>query len=443
MCAAFVLLLALSLPSLQTAATPAEQRANLAAQHEIDTSPADGNLPSYSLKPADLVKGRHLERVRTTLHFTGELWGVLQLVLLLSLGVIARLQAAVQARLRNRWLQSYAFVALLLIVTELLHLPLALYGHAQSLAYGLSVQSWLSWFADIGKSLLLTWGEGGLILMLLTLTIRRCPRRWWLAFWFASVPITLLGVFVTPYVIDPLFNTFEPLQQANPALVERLEQVAQRGRMNIPADRMFLMKASDKVTTLNAYVTGFGASKRVVVWDTSIAQGKPDEILFLFAHESGHYVLHHIVRGIVMVLAALLPLLYLAHLLLRWCLLRFRRSWGIASHSEWAAAVVLLLIFSVFNVALEPLQSALSRQQEHAADVYGQEAIHGIVQDPRAAAHDAFQVLGATSFDDPNPPRWLEFWTYSHPAIGRRAAFAAHYDPWAAGATPKYFASDR
>ena len=71
-------------------------------------------------------------------------------------------------------------------------------------------------------------------------------------------------------MIDPLFNKFEPLDKSNPELVDAIEQVTQRGGLEIPRDRMFLMKASEKVTTLNAYVTGFGPSKRVVVWDTTI-----------------------------------------------------------------------------------------------------------------------------------------------------------------------------
>ena len=80
---------------------------------------------------------------------------------------------------------------------------------------------------------------------------------------------------------------------------------------------------------------------------------------------------------------------------------------------------------------------------EHAADVYGQEAIHGLVADPQATAKGAFDVLGTTSFSDPNPSPFYEFWTYSHPSIGRRAAFAKAYDPWAPGMEPKYFPKEK
>ena len=112
------------------------------------------------------------------------------------------------------------------------------------------------------------------------------------------------GVFVTPYVIDPIFNQFEPLaQDRSRRWSQRLEQVVARGGIAIPPERMFLMKASAKSTELNAYVTGFGASKRVVVWDTTIAKSTPDEIAFIFAHEMGHYALGHVALGVALTCA--------------------------------------------------------------------------------------------------------------------------------------------
>ncbi len=433
------LLLLLTASPLLAATTPAERLANEAAQQELDSSPKDGNIPSYRLKPADLAKGAHLEHIRNVLHFGNALWGIAQIVLLLSLGFIRRFRDAVTSRFQNRWLQGFGFLFLFSLATTLLGLPVDLYGHWLSRSYGLSVQSWPGWIADQAKEFALGWVVGGFLIMLLFWIIRKAPQRWWLIFWVAMIPILLAGIFATPYIIDPLFNTFEPLPQSHPELVLRLEEVARRGNMDIPPERMFLMKASEKVTTLNAYVTGFGSSKRVVVWDTSIAKGTPDEILFIFGHESGHYVLHHIVRGLILSIASMFVLLYLGYRFVRWSIARFGAAWGISSQADWGALPVLFLAFSLMSLVLEPVQMVLTRQTEHAADVYGMEAIHGIVADPQATARGAFQVLGETSFDDPNPSQFIEFWTYSHPSIGRRAAFAAHYNPWAEGMQPKYF----
>ncbi len=303
------------------------------------------------------------------------------------------------------------------------------------------MQSWASWFGDQGKAFLLSWIIGGLLVMLLFWVIRKLPRRWWLLFWAFTIPITIFGIFAMPY-IEPIFNHYEPLAKTNPALVAKLEQIVQKGHMNIPPERMFLMKASEKTTTLNADVEGFGHTKRVVVWDTSIAKATPDEILFIFGHESGHYVLKHIVRGLIISFVGSFILLFLGFHFIQWAIARFGPQWRIPSQQDWGALAVLILAFSLFSIFLEPITSTISRSTEHAADVYGQEAIHGIVADPQSAAKGAFDVLGETGLSDPNPSRFIEFWTYDHPAIGRRAAFAKAYDPWAAGMQPKYFKID-
>ena len=110
--------------------------------------------------------------------------------------------------------------------------------------------------------------SGTVVLSVLFALIRK-SRRWWLWLWVVSLPVQLLVVFVLPLVVDPMFNHFEPLAQTNPALVQQLERVVGKTGVSIPPSRMFLMKASEKYTSSNAYVTGFGSSRRVVVWDNT------------------------------------------------------------------------------------------------------------------------------------------------------------------------------
>ncbi len=418
--------------------TPAEHAANVYAAQELAAAPPHGNLPDYTLSPADLAKAQHLSTVHETLHFGDEAWSILSLLLLLGFGVIAWMRDTAVKVSNNRWAQGYVFLFLYVLAGTLLSLPIDLYAQHLSLQYGLSVQSWPSWFGDQAKFFALTWIIGGLLLMLLFWIIRKLPRSWWFAFWCVSIPILLFGIFVAPY-IEPIFFKYQPLEQTNPALVEQLEQVVEKGHMNIPPERMFLMKASAKLTTINADVEGFGASKRVVVWDTTISKMTPDEIVFVFGHESGHYVLGHIASTVVFTLAILLITLYLGYLFVRWAIAKFGARWRVNSQNDWAALAVLLLAFSLFGTLLEPIENGYSRMHEHAADVYGQEAIHGLVPDPQATAVGAFDVLGKTSFADPNPSPLYEFWTYSHPSIGRRAAFSKAYNPWIPEMEPKYF----
>jgi Zn-dependent protease with chaperone function len=401
---------------------------------------ANQDHAAYALPPAELAKSDALLKVRIALLFGGPIWGMVVLLLILRLAIAARMRNVAVNLFRNRWGQGFTFFFLFLLFTTLLSLPLGMYEHHVQSAYGLSVQGWGSWFGDQGKSFALAFALGGLGVMLLFFLIRRFPRRWWLWLWFPTMAFSVLGVFASPYVIDPLFNTFEPLAKSNPALVAQLERVVARGKgIHIPPDRMFLMKASDKVTTLNAYVAGFGASKRVVVWDTSIAKGTPDEILFIFGHEMGHYVLGHIVRGILFSFVAILVLFFLGFHLFQLLLRRFGQRWSLRGQDDWAALALLVLVASALSFLAQPILSAFSRAQEHEADVFGQEVVHGIVADPQATAQAAFQVLGENSLSNPHPPAFVNFWAADHPPIWFRAAFGKHYDPWAPNAAPKYF----
>jgi STE24 endopeptidase len=411
--------------------TPSEARAEQFAAH---------NTTAYTLPPGELERAIALNRTRMTLEVAGDVWMLAELLLILAVGAAARMRDVAVGVAKSRWAQGFSFVFLLLLLTHLLNLPLGIYGHRVALSYGLSVQGWGSWLADKVKLFALEWGIGGLLAMLMFWVIRKSPARWWFWFWIPAVVCVIAGVFVTPYVIDPMFSSFEPLARTDPALVQRLEQVVARGGIAIPPDRMFLMKASAKSTELNAYVTGFGASKRVVVWDTTIARSTPDEIAFIFAHEMGHYALGHVVLGTTIGCISLLPCFWLAYFGVRLLLGRYGAAWRIPSQQDWGALVVLALVLLTLSAISDPIANGFSRRIEHNADVYGQEAVHGIVADPQAVGLRTFQVLGEDSLDDPTPHPLFEWWFDTHPTTRFRAAFAEAYDPWAAGERPKYFA---
>ncbi len=197
------------------------------------------------------------------------------------------------------------------------------------------------------------------------------------------------------------------------------------------------MQASDKVTTYNAYVTGIGASKRVVVWDNTSRDLTIPETLFVFGHEQGHYVLNHIWIGLSANLVALLITLYVASRLIKGVLARWGKRWGIRSVDDFASLPVLLLMLSVFSLLTQPASSAVSRYFEHQADIYGLEAIHGLVPDSPQVAARAFQKLGEKALAYPNPNPLYVFWTFNHPPIADRVRFALAYQPWNDG-QPRY-----
>jgi Zn-dependent protease with chaperone function len=279
---------------------------------------------------------------------------------------------------------------------------------------------------------------GIVMIWILYAIIRKSPRRWWFYFWLVTLPFLVFIIFLSPLVIDPLFNKFEPLESKDPALVTALEQVVHRAGMDIPPDRMFWMKESAKGTELNAYVTGLGASKRVVVWDTTIQKMTVPETMFVFGHEMGHYVLNHVYKGLVFGAILLFVLLYLGFRLVHWALSRWSSRWGIRSTDDWASLPALLLCLAILGFLASPAFNGFSRYIEHQADQYGLEVTHGLIPNSSQVAARSFQILGEVDLGDPDPNPFIRFWLYNHPPLTERVQFALTYNPWAEGKQPEF-----
>jgi STE24 endopeptidase len=392
----------------------------------------------YTLSHEKYQKAVAYSRAGYTLYFLSYILGVLVLFLILRLGIAARFRDIAENASEKRWVQGLVFVPLLLFSVAVLDLPVRLYWHHLSLHYEQSVQGWGSWLWDWTKEELVSFVIGIVFVLILFAVMRFSPRRWWLIFWFPAVVILLLIIVIMPLLIDPLFYQFAPLNAQHPDLVASIEKLTKRAGVPIPPERMFLMVASQKTNAINAYVTGLGASQRVVIWDTLMQKTSPDETLFVVGHELGHYVLGHVWKGFLAGAAALLVALYLLFRGLHWTLHRWGQEWQISGPEDWASLAVLLLLLQVLLFFSSPAINWFSRMDEHAADVYALEITHGLIPNsPEVAAH-AFQVLGELDLSDPNPPAFITFWLYSHPPVAERLVFAHNYDPWSKGERPKY-----
>jgi Zn-dependent protease with chaperone function len=395
-------------------------------------------LSSYTLPPEKYRQAVAYSRAKYRLHFVGFAWGCLVLLGLLALRVAPRFRDFAERASRRRFVQALVFVPLLLVTLQLLGLPLDFYRHHLARSYDQSVQGFGSWLWDWTKGLLITLAIAIPVVAALYAILRKNPRRWWLRFWIGSLPVIVFLVFISPLVIDPLFFRFEPLAARAPDLVTEIARVTKRGSLQIPRERMFLMNASDKLKSVNAYVTGFGASKRVVVWDTTLARTTTPQTLSIFGHEMGHYVLGHVFKTIAFLAVLLLVLLFAAHVVTRRIFRKGAGPFGLRELSDWASLPLLLLIVAVASELALPIVNGYSRANEHAADVYGLEVIHGVVPDANRAAAEAFQVLGEINLADPSPSRFIRFWLYTHPPLAERVAFARTYDPWSKGEPPRY-----
>jgi STE24 endopeptidase len=195
----------------------------------------------YSLPPDKLQRAIEYAHAGYWLHFGSELLSVAILAAIIVTGFGARLRDWAEVVSKWRFVQALIFVPLLLAVNDLLYLPANIYGQHLELKFDQSIQSWPSWFWDWTKTELITLGCAVPIAFLLFAVIRRSPRRWWLYFWLATLPIIVAVMYLEPMIIEPIFYRFQPLTATHPTLVDQLEALVARAGLSIPRDRMFEM----------------------------------------------------------------------------------------------------------------------------------------------------------------------------------------------------------
>jgi STE24 endopeptidase len=410
-----------------------------APQDQTDaTKHFERTVTAYTLPPDLYEKSKKLEKLKLVFFALEPIYGLLALWLFLRWKLGPRYRDWAEVRSRNLFLQVLVFAPLFVLTLDIFTLPVDIARHMVTLDYGLSVQGWGSWTWDWAKGELLNVVVGLILILLFYSVIRVSPRRWWLYFWLASLPLTALIIFLQPLVVAPLFYTFVPMQQKDPALTIALEQMIHRAGQDIPPERVYWMNASEKVNELNAYVTGIGASKRMVVWDTTLAKMDREQVVAVCGHEMGHYVLNHIPKGMLIEAIGSLILFFLGYRIIGGFLGRYGPAWGIRSVGDLASLPALLILLSVASFIVTPLVNGVSRYFEHQADQYALEVTHGLTPNSGQVAAQTFQILGEVDLDYPDPGPADVLLTYDHPATRDRVRFSLEYDPWAHGGTGEF-----
>ena len=411
-------------PDVSTSAAPAET-----------AKPAESaqKITGYTLPPALYQKARNLAKIAFWGQLAAFVYSVIVFLLFLKWRLGPKYRDWAEGAVSSRFLQAMIFAPPVIVTLAVLNIPLSVAEEWVLRKFGLSVQSWGSWFWDWTKGQMISVVIGIFLVWILYAVIRRSARRWWLYFWIVSLPIGLFLFFLQPMVIDPMFHKFVPLEQKDPALTVALENMVQHAGGNIPPQRMYWMGAGKKTTALNAYVTGFGASKRVVVWDTTIAKMNTPQIVFVAGHEMGHYVLGHIPKLLGFGAIVLFVFFYLGYRFIGGVLGRWGGEWEIRGVEDWASLPALLLLLTIFSFAANPVTNAFSRHYEHQADQYGLEVTHRLTPDASQVAAQSFQILGEVNLADPDPNPVDIFLFYDHPAIPDRIRFCLTYDPWTGG----------
>lgn len=314
---------------------------------------------------------------------------------------------------RYYWFISALSIFSIWLLVQLLSLPFSYYtGFYWQKIWGFSTQSQIAWWLDYLKNAgidLLISLAGGLIFFWL---VNRLSRYWWLAgAVFFSIWLVVDYLF-WPILISPLFNHFEPV--SDPSVVSLVNNLAQRAGLHI--NGIFVMDASKQTTLANAYFTGIGTTKRIVIYDTLLHNYSFKEIQAVIAHEMGHWRHNDVIHGLIYgMIGALIVWGLLTFFLKPWLPKNNRKP-----PELWAALqLVLILLLFVSN----PLQNAISREMELSADSFSLELTGNL-----SAEIQLQKDLTSTSLADLSPPSFIVWFSYDHPsAITRIHALEKEY----------------
>jgi STE24 endopeptidase len=308
--------------------------------------------------------------------------------------------------------QGVLFMLILTLAQGILEIPFSLYATFRiEKRYGFNTTTAKIWISDFFKSTLLS----TLLLVILVsaalLLVRHSPALWWLWVWcfFALFSITM--IYLSPYIIEPLFSKFEPL--GDPELEEEIRRLLEKGGLRVKG--VMQMDASRRSLHSNAYFTGIGRVKRIVLYDTLVKQMERPELLAILAHEAGHWKKGHIWKRLVLTEGGALAVIYGVHQLVNWGGLP--GLFGLTQGSFAAQIVMVSFLASIASFPLVPLSSWLSRRNEWEADRFAA----ALCGRPDALA-SALVKLSRENLSNLHPhPVYASFY-YSHPPVVARVA---------------------
>ncbi|ACM19247.1 peptidase, M48 family [Geotalea daltonii FRC-32] len=304
------------------------------------------------------------------------------------------------------------FFLILTLIQTLLDLPFSLYGTFRlEKRFGFNTTTPQVWVSDLFKSTALS----AVILVMLTsgalALVQWSPQLWWLWVWAFFAAVSIFFMYVSPYIIEPLFHKFEPVKDAE--LEGEIRDLMEKAGLHV--SRVMQMDASRRSRHSNAYFTGIGRVKRIVLYDTLLEQMDRHEILAILAHEVGHWKKGHVWKRLVTTEISALAALYLSYLLLEWGGLP--SVLGLTQLSFAGQLVVLGFISSVIMFPFTAVSSWFSRRHEWEADQFSRE----LTGNPAALA-TALVKLNRENLGNLHPhPVYAKFY-YSHPPVVERVA---------------------
>jgi STE24 endopeptidase len=355
--------------------------------------------------------------VRPSVYASLVLGLVLSVVLALTpLG--ARLVSAVGRLLGGGWVWQVLLGTLALaVVGRLATLPLAARVEAARRDYGLSTRPWATWGLDISKGVLVGAALTAVLVLVLVGLARALPSSWWA--WGAGATAALVVVisFAYPVVVEPVFNRFTPL----PAGELRDDLLALADQDGVPVDDVLVADASRRTSSLNAYVSGFGSTRRVVIYDNLLERAAPEEVSLVVAHELGHAKHSDVLTGTLLGALGAAAAVCGLFLVLSWPPLLARA--GAAGAGDPRVVPLVLAVVAVGTLVTAPVSNVVSRRVEARADVSALD----LTRDP-ATFREAQRRLARANLSDLEPPPAHRLLFATHPSPTERLAMAREWE---------------
>jgi STE24 endopeptidase len=313
--------------------------------------------------------------------------------------------------------KALAGTALVLALGQLVTLPLDIRAESVLRRYGLSTQTWAGWTDDRLRGLAVQVALTGIAVLVVLALVRRLPSTWWAAGAVAAVLLTVVGSYVYPVLVEPVFNRFTPM--ADGPLRTQLLDLAARDHVHVKD--VLVADASRRTTSLNAYVSGFGNSRRIVVYDTLVREASPREVELVVAHELGHAKRQDVLVGTLV--GALLAAAGVCGLFLVLSSSRLLARVGAAGPGDPRVLPLVLFLAALVPLLLAPVSNLVTRHVEARADLHSLELTGDV---PTFVSTE--QRLARTNLSDLDPNPLVYAFFFTHPSSPQRIAFARAWE---------------
>jgi len=330
----------------------------------------------------------------------------LVIVTLISTGFFGAFDSLIRNYVENQLFVSLAFFGILYFVSDILTTPFAIYDtFVIEEKYGFNKTTPRTFFIDKLKGYLLSIILGGGILLVLLVLINRMGNNFWIYFWIVITAFTLfMNMFYTTLIV-PLFNKLVPLEEGD--LKKAIQNYSKN--VNFPLDKIFVMDGSKRSTKANAYFSGFGKKKKIVLFDTLINNHSQEELVAVLAHEVGHYKKKHVIQSIITSIFQTGIILYIMSLMIFNPVLS--QAFGGEQMSIHLNLIAFFILFSPISTITGIIMNMISRKNEYQADTFAGETYQA------TPLQDALKKLSTNNLGNLTPHPLYVFVNYSHPPL--------------------------